>query len=109
MAAKKKSLNVLPAEESDQLVIRPLGAGQEVGRSCIFLEYKGKKILLDCGIHPGMNGMDALPYFDSIQSELHQIDLLLISHFHLDHCVFFRKQCSRCAITNLPYYRPSLF
>jgi hypothetical protein len=29
------------------------GAGQEVGRSCILLEFKGKKILLDFGIHPG--------------------------------------------------------
>lgn len=74
------------ANDSELLTIRPLGAGQEVGRSCIYLEYKGKKILLDCGIHPGMNGLDSLPFFDAIQGELHQIDLLLISHFHLDHC-----------------------
>lgn len=86
-AIKKKASGSAPVdEESDQLVIRPLGAGQEVGRSCILLEYKGKKILLDCGIHPGMNGLDALPYFDSIHSEMEQVDLLLISHFHLDHC-----------------------
>ncbi|ESO00097.1 hypothetical protein HELRODRAFT_101329 [Helobdella robusta] len=84
MAAKKKS--ALPIEDSDQLVIRPLGAGQEVGRSCLLLEFKGKKILLDCGIHPGMNGLDALPYFDLIQDELQNVNLMLISHFHLDHC-----------------------
>jgi predicted metal-dependent RNase len=35
-----------PPEESDLLVIRPLGAGQEVGRSCIMLEFKGKKIMV---------------------------------------------------------------
>jgi cleavage and polyadenylation specificity factor subunit 3 len=70
--------------ESDLLRLRPLGAGQEVGRSCIVLEFKGKKILLDCGIHPGLNGMDALPFVDLINPE--EIDLLLISHFHLDHC-----------------------
>ena len=39
----------MPAEENDLLLIRPLGAGQEVGRSCIMLEFKGKKIMLDCG------------------------------------------------------------
>ncbi|XP_071390907.1 cleavage and polyadenylation specificity factor subunit 3-like isoform X1 [Centroberyx affinis] len=84
MAAKRKSDVTVPAEESDQLLIRPLGAGQEVGRSCIILEFKGRKIMLDCGIHPGLEGMDALPYIDLIDPA--EIDLLLISHFHLDHC-----------------------
>ncbi|XP_075873323.1 cleavage and polyadenylation specificity factor subunit 3 [Nelusetta ayraudi] len=83
-AAKRKSDVTVPAEESDQLLIRPLGAGQEVGRSCIVLEFKGRKIMLDCGIHPGLEGMDALPYIDLIDPA--EIDLLLISHFHLDHC-----------------------
>lgn len=40
--------------------------------------------MLDCGIHPGLEGMDALPYIDLIDPA--EIDLLLISHFHLDHC-----------------------
>uniref|UniRef100_A0A7M4EHD5 Cleavage and polyadenylation specificity factor subunit 3 n=1 Tax=Crocodylus porosus TaxID=8502 RepID=A0A7M4EHD5_CROPO len=84
MSAKRKADAMIPAEESDQLLIRPLGAGQEVGRSCIILEFKGRKIMLDCGIHPGLEGMDALPYIDLIDPA--EIDLLLISHFHLDHC-----------------------
>ena len=32
---------------------------------------------LDIGIHPGMNGMDALPYTDLVDPE--EIDLLLVS------------------------------
>ena len=32
---------------------------------------------LDCGIHPGMSGMEALPYTDIIDPE--EIDLLLVS------------------------------
>lgn len=40
--------------------------------------------MLDCGIHPGMSGLDALPYVDLIEAD--EIDLLLVSHFHLDHC-----------------------
>ncbi|XP_030767402.1 cleavage and polyadenylation specificity factor 73 [Sitophilus oryzae] len=84
MSSKRKPDSQVPAEESDQLIIRPLGAGQEVGRSCIMIEFKGKKIMLDCGIHPGLSGMDALPFVDLIEAD--EIDLLLISHFHLDHC-----------------------
>ncbi|KAF2887092.1 hypothetical protein ILUMI_19081 [Ignelater luminosus] len=84
MSLKRKPDSQVPAEESDQLIIRPLGAGQEVGRSCIMIEFKGKKIMLDCGIHPGLTGMDALPFVDLIEAD--EIDLLLISHFHLDHC-----------------------
>ncbi|KAI8420524.1 hypothetical protein MSG28_008997, partial [Choristoneura fumiferana] len=79
----RKGTDPVPLEESDQLTIRPLGAGQEVGRSCIMLEFKGKKIMLDCGIHPGLSGMDALPFVDLIEAD--EVDLLLISHFHLDH------------------------
>ncbi len=32
---------------------------------------------LDCGIHPGRDGLDSLPFFDMIDPE--QIDLLLVS------------------------------
>ncbi|CAF0800193.1 unnamed protein product, partial [Didymodactylos carnosus] len=72
-------------DDSDVLIIRPLGAGQEVGRSCIYVEFKGKKILLDFGIHPGLSGRAALPFIDNT-IEPEELDLLLISHFHLDHC-----------------------
>lgn len=41
-------------------------------------------MMLDCGIHPGRTGDDALPFFDS-GPDAAEIDLILISHFHLDH------------------------
>ncbi|GAB4848124.1 Cleavage and polyadenylation specificity factor subunit 3-I [Ancistrocladus abbreviatus] len=69
--------------EGDQLVITPLGAGNEVGRSCVYMSYKGKNILFDCGIHPAYSGMAALPYFDEIDPST--IDVLLVTHYHLDH------------------------
>lgn len=71
MGSKRKPEAQIPAEESDLLLIRPLyvllhkinfrvmfwklnpitfciyrGAGQEVGRSCIMLEFKGKTIMV---------------------------------------------------------------
>lgn len=69
--------------EGDQLIITPLGAGSEVGRSCAHMSYKGKTIMFDCGIHPAYSGMSALPYFDEIDPSA--IDVLLVTHFHLDH------------------------
>lgn len=70
--------------ESDNLKVRPLGAGQEVGRSCIHLSFRGKNILLDMGIHPGRYGINSLPFVDLI--DVNDINLLLVTHFHLDHC-----------------------
>ena len=40
--------------------------------------------MLDCGIHPGFSGEHSLPYFDEV--DLDSVDLMLVTHFHLDHC-----------------------
>jgi cleavage and polyadenylation specificity factor subunit 3 len=40
--------------------------------------------MFDCGIHPGLSGFNSLPYLDSV--DLAQVDVALITHFHLDHC-----------------------
>ena len=51
------TVSMSPSEESDQMKITPLGSGQEVGRSCHVVQFKDKKIMLDCGIHPGLTSM----------------------------------------------------
>lgn len=61
-----------------------MGGGCEVGRSCIVLKFMGKTIMFDCGIHPSDNDLSSLPFFDLIKPE--EVDLLLVTHFHLDHC-----------------------
>ncbi|KAJ3041824.1 Cleavage and polyadenylation specificity factor subunit 3 [Rhizophlyctis rosea] len=71
------------ADEGDVMRLTPLGAGQEVGRSCLLMEYKGKTVMLDCGLHPAYSGLAALPFFDNIDPST--IDVLLITHFHVDH------------------------
>ncbi|RKP34374.1 beta-lactamase-like protein, partial [Dimargaris cristalligena] len=83
MAYKRKPYEHPIRGQSDVLRITPLGAGNEVGRSCIVIEFKGKKIMLDAGVHPAFTGIGALPFFDMIDPA--EIDLLLVSHFHLDH------------------------
>ena len=68
----------------DLMEIIPLGAGCEVGRSCCVVRYRGSAVMLDCGVHPAHQGLAALPYFDEV--DLGQVDLLLVTHFHMDHC-----------------------
>lgn len=60
-----------------------LGGGNEVGRSCHILQFKGKTIMLDAGVHPAHQGYSSLPFYDEF--DLSKIDVLLISHFHVDH------------------------
>ncbi|OQR83063.1 cleavage and polyadenylation specificity factor subunit 3 [Achlya hypogyna] len=81
MAKRKGDTDVV--DERHVMRIMPLGAGNEVGRSCIILKFQGKTIMLDCGVHPGYSGHGSLPFFDSVEAE--EIDLLLITHFHIDH------------------------
>ncbi|EPR78398.1 YSH1, RNA processing exonuclease [Spraguea lophii 42_110] len=69
--------------------ILPLGAGQEVGRSCIIITIKNKTIMLDCGVHIGYQDIRKYPDFSFLSStgDLNKIiDCVIISHFHLDHC-----------------------
>lgn len=60
-----------------------LGGCNEVGRSCHIIEYKNKVIMLDAGIHPALSGHSSFPFYD--EYDLSKVDVLLISHFHLDH------------------------
>ncbi|ELT95478.1 hypothetical protein CAPTEDRAFT_151615 [Capitella teleta] len=67
----------------------PLGAGQDVGRSCILVSIGGKNLMLDCGMHMGYNDERRFPDFSYINKEgplTDYLDCVIISHFHLDHC-----------------------
>ncbi|KAI6046150.1 beta-lactamase-like protein [Pisolithus marmoratus] len=69
--------------DSPTLSITLLGAGQEVGRSCCVLRYRGKTIVCDAGVHPAYSGMASLPFIDEL--DWSTVDAILITHFHLDH------------------------
>ncbi|XP_063292382.1 integrator complex subunit 11 [Pelobates fuscus] len=72
-----------------EIKVTPLGAGQDVGRSCILVSIRGKNIMLDCGMHMGFNDDRRFPDFTYITQNGRLTDLLdcvIISHFHLDHC-----------------------
>lgn len=62
--------------------MRVLGGGLDVGRSCFLLTLGHRKVLLDCGAHPGF--ADTARRFPDLAS-LPSLDAVLITHFHLDH------------------------
>ncbi len=61
------------------------GANQNVTGSCHLLEINGKKILIDCGLYQGGREMDE-DNAEPFGFEPSEIDYLLLTHAHLDHC-----------------------
>ncbi|HNL31558.1 MAG TPA: MBL fold metallo-hydrolase, partial [Pseudomonadales bacterium] len=61
------------------------GATRQVTGSCFLLEHAGQRLLLDCGMYQGGNETEAAnrEEFPFIPAE---IDAVLLSHAHLDHC-----------------------
>uniref|UniRef100_A0A6B2KZ25 Integrator complex subunit 11 n=1 Tax=Arcella intermedia TaxID=1963864 RepID=A0A6B2KZ25_9EUKA len=82
-----------------QIKVVPLGAGQDVGRSCILVSIGGKNIMFDCGMHAGYSDERRFPDFSYISRSGkfdEVLDAVIISHFHLDHCgalPFFTEMC----------------
>ena len=67
-----------------------LGAGQDVGRSCVVVTLGGRTVMFDCGMHMGYVDERRFPDFTLLApggEDLSRIiDCVIITHFHLDHC-----------------------
>lgn len=65
-----------------------LGAGNQVGRSAIYLQTTESRILFDCGIDPSVPFGDPaeFPYLDAPDFKLEDVDAIVLSHAHMDHC-----------------------
>lgn len=66
-----------PVDPNDELLFVALGGGNEVGRSCHIIQYKGKTVMLDAGVHPALEGLAVLPFYDDF--DLSTVDILLIT------------------------------
>lgn len=64
-----------------------LGCARQVGRSCILLQTPESKILLDCGIDPASD-KDTYPILTAPEFNIADLDAVIVSHAHLDHCGF---------------------
>jgi KH/beta-lactamase-domain protein len=66
-----------------------LGGARQVGRSCQFLQTPESRIILDCGINvAATEPSDAYPYLDAPEFKINELDAVIITHSHLDHCGF---------------------
>jgi uncharacterized protein len=64
-----------------------LGGGRQVGRSCLFLQTPESRILLDCGVDV-TSETEAYPYLEVPEFSINELDAVIISHSHTDHCAF---------------------
>lgn len=55
----------------------------EIGANCYSMETAGKRIVLDCGMHPRLEGVEGLPDLDALPDD--SVDAILLSHAHQDH------------------------
>ncbi len=55
----------------------------EIGANCYSLEIAGKRLVLDCGMHPRLEGLEALPDLEALPND--SVDAILLSHAHQDH------------------------
>jgi len=69
--------------------ITSLGGYREVGRSATLLRTPESSILIDCGVNVGRNATkDMFPRLDSLEFSIENLDAVVITHAHLDHCGF---------------------
>lgn len=68
---------------TDWVRLTALGGFREVGRSCILLQTPESRVLLDCGIKPGS---DEYPYLSVPEVNFQNLNAVVLSHPHLDHC-----------------------
>ncbi|WP_322628959.1 MBL fold metallo-hydrolase [Halothiobacillus sp.] len=61
------------------------GANRDVTGSCHLLEVQGKRILIDCGLYQGGRELDE-ENAEDFGFDPSSIDMLLLTHAHLDHC-----------------------
>jgi KH/beta-lactamase-domain protein len=66
-----------------------LGAGRQVGRSCFLLQTPESRIMLDCGVNVASDEpTEAFPILDCPEFNIQDLDAVVLSHAHLDHCGF---------------------
>jgi KH/beta-lactamase-domain protein len=73
-------------KKSEWVRLSFLGGGRQVGRSSLLLQTPESRVLLDCGIDVAANDADAYPYLESPEFKVEELDAVIISHSHLDHC-----------------------
>ena len=62
----------------------PIGGGNEIGASCYLYQVDGVKVLVDAGIR--FSKKEPFPDFDFLKALAPELDAIVITHGHVDHC-----------------------
>ncbi len=85
----RKTEDIIPPIEGDNIRVIPLGGVEEIGRNMTMIEYKNDIIVIDIGFQfkdedtPGIDYI--LPNTKYLEDNKHKIRGLFITHGHLDH------------------------
>lgn len=78
-------INRPKSSDREWVRIHFLGASRFVGRSAYLVETPESKILVDAGVDVSGNG-PAFPELEVLRMPLEEIDAVVVTHAHLDHC-----------------------
>lgn len=74
---------------NDWARVTSMGGFKEVGRSSMLLQTPNSRVLLDCGVNVAApDNKTAFPYLTAPEFSIEELDAVIISHAHLDHCGF---------------------
>lgn len=79
----------IPPGNPDAVRFVPLGGLEEVGRNCMFLEYKNEIVLIDVGLQfpeeetPGIDYI--IPNTQYLEKKKQNIQAIILTHGHYDH------------------------
>ena len=78
-----------PRPPKDGLRIVALGGISEIGRNMTVFEYRGRLLIVDCGVlfpSSGEPGVDLiLPDFSYLEDKMDRVEALVVTHGHEDH------------------------
>ncbi len=74
---------------NDWARVTSMGGFKEVGRSSMLLQTPNSRVLMDCGVNvAASDNKNAFPYLNAPEFSIEDLDAVIISHAHLDHCGF---------------------
>ncbi|MBN2368639.1 beta-CASP ribonuclease aCPSF1 [Candidatus Woesearchaeota archaeon] len=77
----------LRQKKEEWIRVTYLGSGRQVGRSCLFVQTPESRVLIDCGVDVA-DDKHAYPMLEAPEFNINELDAVIITHSHLDHCGF---------------------
>ncbi len=80
---------VVRETKSAWIRVSAMGGFREVGRTSMLLQTPESRVMIDCGVNVAAGDSEnAYPYLNIPEFNIEQLDAVVITHAHLDHCGF---------------------